>query len=168
MPTFTDVINQHQAALEQLFGGVPITREKLTAFVRQQVDGLWKPQAQPFVFAGDTLYACPTRAELEALLKASVQDSPAYLSGVMDCDDFAWRLRVFANEHARILGRTASYAVGVVWRTRQTRAREGHAYNWAVIDQGNESLELVMIEPQNGTFRPLNRSIDCNLDLVCC
>lgn len=166
--TLDDILAENQQALHRIFGGEPISRDALVALVRTTVDGLWNPRAQHFVFAGDGMYSCPTRAELEALLTDSLTDVPPYLTTVMDCDDFAWRLKVFANERARANGRASSYAVGVVWRTEPTRARQGHAYNWAVVDTGNGVREFVIIEPQTGATRALDPKVDRHLDLVCC
>ncbi len=147
----------------EIFGGVPLSREKLAADVRKKLEGRWKKIAQDFVFTGDGLYTCPTRAELEALLKASLKSLPKYLNQTMDCDDYSWRLKVLANEQARKDGKTASYALGIIWRTDSTRARTGHAYNWAVLADNT----LVMIEPQDGTYRALGEE-DRSIDLVCC
>ena len=168
MTTIDEILDGINQTTRSVFGGVPISRDDLVAGVRRQLAGLWKPIARQFIFAGDGLYACPTEAELMRILAASLQDRPAYLASVMDCDDFAWRLKVFANEQARAAGKAASYALGVVWRTDSTRARQGHAYNWALLHALKGGHALVMIEPQTGDYRPLDRTVDRNLDLVCC
>jgi Agglutinin C-terminal len=161
--TPAEIEAQATADIHKLLGGVHISRDDLVALVLPMLRGRFKREAQEFIFVGDGLYICPSKAELDVLLKDSLKGVPAYLTSTMDCDDYAWRLKVSANEKARSVGKSGPYALGVIWRTDSTRARQGHAYNWAVLDDRT----LVMIEPQDGTQREFDET-DAKVDLVCC
>lgn len=139
-----------------------IHRDELTALVRRTLGKRWKPQAQPYVFAGDSHYVCLREADLKAFITASLTRQLPYEKQV-DCDDFSWRLKLLATEASRAARVRWTYAIGVIWHTTPDYARTGHAYNWAV----TADKKFLLIDPQTGNLRPLDET-DRNIDLVCC
>lgn len=139
-----------------------VHRDELTAHVLRALAKLWKPQAQPYVFAADSHYICLSEAELRAFIDASLKKQLPY-EKQNDCDDFSWRLKLLATEAARAANVRWTYAVGVIWRTTPDYARTGHAYNWAL----TADKKFLLIDPQTGDLRSVD-STDRNIDLVCC
>lgn len=133
--------------------------------LRKQFYGQWKKRAAPFCFIGDGYYVSPTTALIAAAVRATLENKPRYVTELYDCDDFAWRLKALMSEHALSTRQPAAYALGVIWRGPRARVG-GHAYNWVITtDAGVRQLQ--MIEPQDGTFRAFDRTVDVEIDLVC-
>lgn len=151
------------ARAPDLGADVLVTDKELYRTIRPALEGCWKRRASSYVFIGDGFYVRPSLKELEALLKASLEDRPDYISEIYDCDDFAWRFKAFATQTALSNRKPAAYAVGVIWRWPDEAGEGGHAYNWVLTLDGG----LRFIEPQNGSHRALDKSLECRINLVC-
>ena len=110
--------------------------------------------ADPGIRYGDGSYYLPTRAEIEAIMRASQSDRRMWLQERFDCDDFAYVLKGEISAHAYDTEEHRyGLCSGIVWGYFDWIVQPFHAVNWVL----TSDTTLWLIEPQTDAIYPAER-----------